>query len=54
MKSKSKFFLWMNSKQGEAALKYFPWTMGQKWLKKEFVENFKKNIGTLWWEKARS
>ena len=33
---------------------YFPSQVGQKWLKNETIENFKKNIGTPGREKTRS
>ena len=33
--------------EGLATLRVFLSTVGQKCLKKQFVENFKKNIGTL-------
>ena len=36
-----------NNTRGLAAQQYFLATKGQKWLKNELAENFKKNIGTL-------
>ena len=42
------------NKRGAAALHYFPTTVGQKWLKNELFEKFKKNIGSVMSGKARS
>ena len=40
--------------RGVAALRFFPSTVAQKWLKNETAEKFNKNIGTLRCEEARS
>ena len=37
-----------------AVLRFFPSTVGQKWLNIEIAENFMKNIGILRCEEVRS